>query len=208
MKSEQAIREVFIDNTIRLIGEGGFEKATTKAITFSGEAHPDLKLNEVYIYRLFGSKEALYAKAFERLDVEFVVALRRSTAAFHASEGPVKDRLYELFLRVWNFLLRNEERFRCYIRYYYSVYFREESLLNHNRIFAEIVDTFSPLFKEETDVKSVMHSVFTMMLDFSVRVYNGDLENTETNRFHIFNMLYCAIMTYLNPALQNEASSP
>ena len=33
MKNEHAGREILIDNTIRLVAEGGFEKATTKAIT-------------------------------------------------------------------------------------------------------------------------------------------------------------------------------
>ena len=71
MKNEQDIREILISNTISLIAEGGFERATTKAITYSGNSLPNVKLNEAYIYRLFGDKEHLYEKAFEKIFSEF-----------------------------------------------------------------------------------------------------------------------------------------
>lgn len=208
MKSEQYIREILISNTIRLIAEGGFEKATTKAITYSGGTLSEVKLNEVYIYRLFGSKEHLYATVFESLDKEFVSAMQKCLKSLKDSEGTVKERLYEVFLMVWEFLLKNEVRCRFYIRYYYSVYFHGESLSNHNRIFAEIVSAFSPLFKEEADVKSIMHSVLTTLLDFAVRVYNGDLKNSSINTPHIFNVLYCTMMTYFKDEIKTETHIP
>lgn len=208
MKGEQSIREVLINNTIRLIAEGGFEKATTKAITYSGGSLSEVKLNEVYIYRLFGSKEHLYAVAFESLDKEFVLTLHKCLAIIKSPEGSVKERLYEGFLRSWNFILTNESRCRCYVRYYYSVYFRGESLAIHNKIFAEIVDLFSPLFKEEADVKSIMHSVLTTLLDFAIRVYNGDLENSDINIIHVFNVLYCTMMTYFKDEIKTETPTP
>ena len=108
----------------------------------------------------------------------------------------VRDRLYELFLKAWGFVLKNEERCRCYVRYYYSVYFTGESLKKHQRDFVSVIVSFQPLFKEEADVSAIMHSVFTMLFDFAIRVYNGDLENSEENRHHIFNVLYCMMMTY------------
>ena len=59
-----------------------------------------------------------------------------------------------------------------------------------------MVDAVAPLFKEEADVASILHSVFTAMFDFAIRVYNGELEDNEINRPHIFNVLYCMMMTY------------
>ena len=41
-----------------------------------------------------------------------------------------------------------------------------------------------------------MHSVFTALLDFSIRVYNGDLEDNEDNLSNICNVLYCMMSTY------------
>ena len=75
MKSEWEMRERLIGNTIRLIAKGGFESATTRAITRVESELPDMKLNDVYIYRLFGSKENLYHAAFEVLDKELVRSL-------------------------------------------------------------------------------------------------------------------------------------
>ena len=67
MKNESIIRTALIENTTRLIGEGGFEKSTTNAIVHNGTSDIGIKLNEVYIYRIFGSKERLYAEVFSEL---------------------------------------------------------------------------------------------------------------------------------------------
>jgi len=202
MKGEQDVREVLVDNTIRLIAEGGFEKTTTKAITFSGGELPNVKMNEVYIYRLFGTKEKLYETAFETLDKEFLYALKNCVEQIGTLEGDTKEKLYQVFLRVWKFVLKNESRCRCYIRYYYSVYFKDESLENHNRLFEEILSVFAPLFKNEADVKSIMHCVLTTLLDFAVRVYNDDLENDPVNTQHVFNVLYCTMSAYFKDEIK------
>jgi hypothetical protein len=53
-------------------------------------------------------------------------------------------------------------------------------------------------FKDEADVVAILHSVFIAFFDFAIRVLNGDVENSEENRPHIFNVLYCMMATYLN----------
>ena len=207
MKNEQEIREYLIGNTIRLIAEGGFEKATTKAITYDGEPPLGLKMNEVYIYRLFGSKERLYGKAFERLDEDFVLSLRRCLHDYNSLDGNVKEKMYATFLRIWNFLLRNEERCRCYVRYYYSAYFRGKSLEKHNQLFCVIVEAFSAIFRPEADVKAIVHSMLSVLLDFAIRVHNGDLEDNDENRPHVFNVIYCTMESYFKEEIKKEANS-
>ena len=204
MKYEQEVRDVLINNTIQLIAQGGFEKATTKAITHGGEQLPGIKMNEVYIYRLFGSKESLYSVAFSSLDQEIIVALRKCFRSHQGFEDATRERLHRIFCDAWHFILGNEDHCRCYIRYYYSVYFHGETLKAHNRLFNEIILGISPLFKDEADVKSIMHSVFTTLLDFAVRIYNGDLENTKVNEDHIFNVLYCMMVTYFKDEKVSE----
>ena len=206
MKNEQEIREYLINNTIRLIAEGGFEKATTKAITYDGEPPLGLKMNEVYIYRLFGNKEKLYTKAFECLDKEFVFSLRRCLHDYNSLEGNVKEKMYLTFLRVWNFLLRNEEQCRCYVRYYYSSYFKGKMLDKHNELFAVIVEAFSGFFRPDADVKAIVHSALTILLDFAIRVHNGDLENNEENKPHVFNVIYCTMESYFKEEIKKEAN--
>ena len=197
MKCESDIKSLLISNAIHLIAEGGFEKATTKELTYYKGNLPNVKMNEVYIYRLFGGKEGVYEAAFVYLDNELYDAFQGGMKAIGDFFGDTKQKLYEFFLMAWNFVLKNEERFRCYVRYYYSVYFKGESLKKHEHHFSAVVDSFSPLFIEEADVESIMHSVFTALLDFAIRVYNRELENNEINVPHIFNVLYCMMMTYL-----------
>ena len=197
MKREAEIKELLISNAIHLIAEGGFEKATTKELTYSRGSLPDLKMNEVYIYRLFGSKEALYREVFACLDRELYDAFKKGVMlALETEDGTREEKMYKFFLLAWKFLLGNEDRCRCYVRYYYSIYFKGESLVVHKKLFNGMIADLSPMFKEEADVEAILHSVFTAMFDFCIRVYNGDLEDSDENRPHVFNVFYCMMATY------------
>lgn len=201
MKRENEIRATLLTNTIHLIALGGFERATTRAIVHDGVKLDDFKMNEVYIYRLFGSKEQLYDEAFGILDREVINHLSQSINALNNIEKDTYDKLWPLFQKFWNFLLRNEEKCRCYVRYYYSAYFKDKSLDNHRKLFDRVVAAFSPLFVEEADVTSIMHYVLTTILDFAIRVYNGDLENTPVNEYHVFKVLYNSMKLYFKDSV-------
>ena len=96
----------------------------------------------------------------------------------------------------------NEERCRCYVRYYYSIYFKGHSRAAHRKLFEGMVNEMAPIFKEEADVEAILHSVFTAMFDFAIRVYNNELEDSDINRPHIFNVLYCMMATYLKGSVK------
>ena len=196
MKREKETRELLISNAIHLIGEGGFERATTKELTKCSGDLPDLRMNEVYIYRLFGSKENLYAAAFDCLDKELLTAFQSGVNTVGGFEGDAQRKLKEFFALAWRFVLGNEERCRCYVRYYYSTYFKGQSVKTHEQLFAGMVEQMAPIFKQEADVASILHSVFTALLDFAIRVYNGELVDNDINRPHIFNVLYNMMATY------------
>ncbi len=196
MRYEAEIKETLIENAIHLIAEGGFEKATTKELTYCGGCSSDFKMNEVYIYRFFGSKENLYESVFARLDTELFYAFKRGVEIVGGFEDATKEKLGKFFTMAWRFVLGNEERCRCYVRYYYSIYFKGNSREAHRKLFEGIVSEMTPIFKNEADVEAILHSVFTAMLDFVIRVYNGELEDNKTNRPHVFNVLYCMMMTY------------
>ena len=206
MKHEAEIREILIENTIRLIAEGGFEKATTKEITHSGAAPEDLKMNEVYIYRLFGGKEALFEQAFLMLEHEVYHELLRCSTEELAKDGEQMDCWHRIFQRSWSFIRRNEARCHCYVRYYYSIYFKGNSLAAHNRHFDEVTKVFEPFFREQANVSAIMHSVFCTLLAFAIRSYNGELLDNEENRMHIFNVLYNMLKCYLKDENARQAS--
>ncbi len=197
MKHENEVKQLLINNTIHLVAEGGFERATTKGVTFCGGALPDLKMNEVYIYRLFGSKEDLYAQTFLYLDRELVGVLHEGAGFPDGFERNTRGKLYSVFNTAWKFAMSHEEHCRCYLRYYYSSYFSGKSQLRHRELFDDMIERLVPIFNDEADVVSILHSVFTAMFDFAVRVYNGELENSNENREHIFNLLYRMIEIYM-----------
>jgi AcrR family transcriptional regulator len=198
LKRETEIRDLFIENAINIIADAGFEKATTKELTHCSGNLPGLKMNEAYIYRIFGSKEKLYEAVFEELDNELYIAFMKGVEAVSGFNCNIKDKLNNLFLMCWDFILRNEVRLRCYVRFYYSAYFKGSVVEAHNKLLMGVVNQISPIFKREADVLSILRSVFTALLDFGIRVYNGELEDNEDSRKHIFNVLYCAMMTYFN----------
>ena len=202
MRYEAEIKELLIENSIHLIAEGGFEKATTKEITHYSGNLPDFKMNEVYIYRIFGSKENLYQAAFVRLDGELIDAFNRGVGIVGSFDGNTEEKLNRFFSLAWEFILGNEDRCRCYVRYYYSVYFRGKSREAHKKLFDGMVKEMSPIFKDEADVEAILHSVFTAMFDFAIRVYNGELEDSSINRPHIFNVLYCMMATYFKSSVK------
>lgn len=196
MKKESRVQEILIDNAIHLIAEGGFEAATTRAITYSNTSISDVKLNEVYIYRLFGGKEQLYAEAFEKLDNELFTEIFKDLEEYHNSDLSCEDKFKIVFMHLWRFLLQNEEHCRAYVRFYYSVYFKGMAQKKHKEHFNIVVDRLSMAFKPEADVHSLLHSVLTTILDFAIRVYNCDLRDSEDSATHIFNVIYSSISSY------------
>ena len=160
MKREAEVKELLIENAIHLIATGGFEKATTKELTYCGGSLPDFKMNEVYIYRIFGSKEKLYEAAFLRLDYELFSACKRAADSLGGFEENTKERFYQFFLKGWDFILGNEERCRAYVRYYYSIYFRDNAVAVHNQHFEDVIGVLKPVFKEEADVSAIFRSIF------------------------------------------------
>ncbi len=204
MKNESVIREALLKNTVRLIGEGGFEMSTTKAIVYDGISIPGIRLNEVYIYRIFGSKESLYAEVFSGLDTELFATVDQTFADFERSKLSLRESLYGVFIKLWRFLLGNEIKTRCYLRYFYSAYYKEKSRRAHRKELDAAVRKFAVAFKKESNVRALLHATFMTMLDFSIQVYNGELDDNEENAYHIFNLLYHILYPYLDPSVLDD----
>ena len=196
MQYEAQIKEFLVNNAIHLIAGGGFEKATTKELAFYNSESLDFKMNEVYIYRCFGGKDYLYEAAFAMLDAELSAAFRHGVKSVGGFENDPKEKLNQFFSKAWRFLLRNEDRCRYYVRYYYSIYFTGSSVETHNKLFENVVDMMDPLFQKEADVSSILHSVFVAFLDFALRVFNKNIEDNEKSRLLIFNVLYGMMAPY------------
>ena len=201
-EAEARVKDRLISNAIRLVAQGGFEKATTKELAFSGGAPDCCKMNEVYIYRYFGSKENLFAAAFIQLDDELYGDFKRAVEKIGGFEEGDVEKLNQFFTMAWESLLESEEKFRYYVRYYYSVYFKGETLKSHEKHFGKIAAEMKVLFREEANVDAIIHSAFTSLLDFAVLVYNGQLADDEENRPHVFNVLYSILAAYFKTPMK------
>jgi AcrR family transcriptional regulator len=67
-------------------------------------------MNEIYIYRCFGSKENLFEAAFMELDEELYGDFRRAVQRIGGFEGCSKEKMYQFFLS----LSLNYTRARAY----------------------------------------------------------------------------------------------
>ncbi len=196
MKNEELFREIFTKNTIRLVSEGGFEAATTRAIAGERREINNVRVNEAHIYRIYGKKEHLFADVFSMLDCELLAAVGEALDEF--SNETDKKRQWEiLFYKLWDFLLTDETKCRYYVRYYYSVYFKGEPLRVHNAKFRDFVCDLMPYFAENADVCTILQHVVTVVLSFAICAYNGTLPNDDQNIFHVFNVVYSSISPYL-----------
>ena len=203
MKNEQFLRETFINNTIHLVTEGGFENATTRNIVGDRKEINDIKLNEGHIYRIFGTKEQLFAEAFYALDKEVIESINEGCAHID-DEMPFKEKCNTIFTYLWELLLRDKKKCRYYTRYYYSCYFKDEVRKQHSRMFDFFINDITPYFVINANVRALFNHVLSTLLNFAVCVYNGAIENNEDTRKHVFFVAYASIVPYIRSEAKGE----
>lgn len=190
MKKEQDVRGMLLTNTIRIVADGGFEKATTKAITHSGGALSDVNMNEVYIYRLFGSKQGLYAAAFDRVEAEIALTVISGISKIRCNAKDIRQEFYKAFLEIWTSLLENEAHLRFYIKYYHSAYFNENPHERYDRNFEKAAELLSPFFRGEISARLAVHSLLAAMLELAEMTLKGELTHGKDTTEQVFDLLY------------------
>ncbi|MBQ8742891.1 MAG: TetR/AcrR family transcriptional regulator [Clostridia bacterium] len=189
MKQDE-IRRTLIDGTIHVIARDGLDKATTKQIGLATTT------NEVYIYRCFVDKEDMLARTFDSLDEELANKVMQYLPIMYKKEMVYEMRCRFFFFEVWKFLLGNRDKCLAYVRYYYSPYFFKCSADSHKNRFAPTVDKFRDAFKEEADVWMILNHILNVMLDFAVKVHNGQMSDSDDYSEHIFRVIYRSIEQY------------
>ena len=193
MKREAKLDETrrkLIDGTIHVIAREGLDGASTKQIGIATAT------NEAYIYRCFEDKEDMFAKTFAFLDDEFVAKALQHVEVMYMQDMEYEIRCRFYFSAMWKFLLGNRDKCLTYIRYYYSPYFTKYSLEDHQRRFLPIVNKFRDAFKDEAEVWLILNHILNVMLDFAVKVYNGQMPNDDDHAEHVFRVVYRSIEQY------------
>lgn len=193
MKQDETRRRL-IDGTIHVIARDGLEKATTKLIS------TETSINEAYIYRYFKGKEDLFAKAFDVLDEDLFAKTMQYIEVMYMRSLDYELRCRFYFSAVWECLLEDHDECLAYVRYFYSTHFTKYSAEDHTKRFIPLVDKFREAFKDEADVWMILNHILNVMLDFAVKVHNGQVPNSDDYAEHVFRVIYASVKQYFrNP---------
>ena len=188
--SPQSMKEMLLERTISVIADEGLDKTTTKAIT-AGTG-----INEAYIYRHFADKNSLLACTFDKLDYELVAQVTQNLPIMYMKEIEYEHRCRIFFDAIWRFMLGNRNHCLAFVRYYYSPYFVKYSLEAHKQRYLPLVDAFGKAFKKDADVWMILNHILNVMLDFAVKVHNGQMSKDDNYSEHVFRVIYRSIDQY------------
>ena len=197
--SPQDMREKLIARTITVIATEGLDKTTTKAIT-TGTG-----INEAYIYRHFSDKKDLLSKIFDKLDDELVAKVMQHLPVMYMQELEYELRCRVFFEAVWKFMLANKEHCLAFVQYYYSLYFTKYSAESHKRRYIPIVEKFKDAFKDEADVWMILNHILNVMLDFAVKVHNGQMPSEDNYSEHVFLVIYRSVEQYFRKSKESDS---
>ncbi len=186
----QNVRDTLIAQTIAVIAAEGLDKTTTKAIVSGTD------INEAYIYRYFTDKEDLLSKAFDALDEELVAKAMLHVSVMYMREIDYETRCRLFFSAMWSFLLGNREKCLTFIRYYYSPYFGKYSSAAHKERYKPLAAKFSDGFASKTNVWMLLNHILNILLDFAVKVFDGEIPNDDNTAEHVFRLVYHSVMPY------------
>lgn len=188
--NQYELHQKLIDSAICVIAESGFDKATTKQIATKAA------LNEVYIYRCFADKEDLFTKTFDFLDNELLTNTIKFMSVMYAENLMFEIRCRLYFSAMWSFLLGNKEKCLAFVRYYYSPYFEKYSAETHKKRYEPAVENFKPAFKDEADVWMILNHILNVMLNFAIKVHNGQMSKEDNYSEHVFRVIYRSVEQY------------
>lgn len=197
--SPQDMREKLIARTITVIATEGLDKTTTKAIT-TGTG-----INEAYIYRHFSDKKDLLSKTFDKLDDELVAKVMQHLPVMYMQELEYELRCRVFFEAVWKFMLANKEHCLAFIQYYYSPYFTKFSVEAHKKRYVSVVEKFKDAFKDEADVWMILNHILNVMLDFAVKVHNGQMPSEDNYSEHVFLVIYRSVEQYFRKTKERDS---
>lgn len=191
MESISDMRRVFMESAVHVAARDGLEKTTTKAIA------KEAGRNEAYIYKCYSGKDELLKDAFLQEDINFVELLDTALDIMHLPGFTWKERAFLLFRRSWDFILEYADDFIFYIRYYYSAACRDYAYADHEACYRPVIDRVRDAFRENVNVKLLIHQVFITMLVFGTKVIYGELEHSEDTARMVFEQIYNFVVPHV-----------
>ena len=176
------IRQALMTSAIRVVAAQGIQNATTKALA------TESKLNEVYIYRAFKSKDDLLEQTFYALDKELMFLLNQLLKRIDKTQN-VRDAFRSLFDDFWIFTLGDIDKCSFFIQYYYSAYYMTYSDTARKTLYQPFLDSIDPAFTEGVDSWEELNHMYDIVFPKLWRIIRGTLPNTKETKEKVYREL-------------------
>lgn len=190
MKTED-MRLTLIHSAIHTISEAGIDRATTKLLATTA------RVNEAYIYRIFGGKEELFEEAFLYIDKQFASHLLKCFKTVVGKSDTIKSAFRKLFSQVWDFALNDKERCSFFIRYYYSRYYSIDYSKTREKLYSKVILLIKDIFKADANTWWLLNHMLDVVFSSAVKVLRDEIPNNEQTEEKIFLLLYAALEPHL-----------
>ena len=188
MAYRRAFDEVFYRGTIQTVAKLGIEKTRTKHIAeYAG-------FSEATMFKMFPSKEILLRDTFLYLDKKISNMITQNSYIRNPEKKPFVSGIYDVWFKIYRYLLENKEEALFLIRYRYSSLYTEEVIKmrelsdgSYNKVF-ELLD--DQMGKTETEFKNFLIGyAFDVTLCFIEKIISGKLEDDQKNESYIWLMV-------------------
>ena len=193
MALKENYRELLIDAVVRVAAREGLDRTTTKLIA------AEVPCNEVYIYRNFGSKDALLQAAFSRTDLRFVQTILKKSGRDGRARPAAGAAAARCGSRCGAFARPSRTTFGsiCAIIIPRSSFASAHEL--HHRNYQQLQARLSRYFISSHDSWLLMAHIFETILSFVSHVLCGDLQDTPELDEQVFSLIFRTLQPYMLP---------
>lgn len=180
------VRNQLMDGVIKVVARDGFDKLTTRSIA------SECGLHDTYIYRYFLDKEDLMRRAFIREDNKMTRLMLDNISKMDINELTFEQKLRDLWIPVWDYLVSHPDSCRFYVRYYYSAHFEGEVVDEFKKNSEQLQQLFKSFFPSDIDVEVLFHHNVDTVLHLAMRFTIGELIDKEDLREDVLKLI-CSI---------------
>lgn len=199
MEKVRDVASALIDSTVRVIARDGLDKASVRTIS------SDCQVPNPYIYQFFKDKDDLLISTFTREDTKLADEFSRVFSSVHSLIPDTETRCRVIWFRLWKYMMDHQESIQFYVRYYYSTYYEQCSQTEHQERFRPLADAIHGCFDETANVQALLQHILDNMMNLAMRVYSGELTDSDEARSHYFTLSLASVAPYLRMKDRRDA---
>lgn len=94
-------------------------------------------------------------------------------------------------------MMEHQESIQFYVRYYYSTYYEQYSKAEHQARFLPLTEAIRGCFEWDANVRVLLQHILDNMMNMAMKVYSGELTDSDETRAHCFKLTLASIAPYL-----------